>query len=582
MNRKIIGEGAYGCVHKPSLHCKKSPKPGFSYDNYVSKFMATQNARDELKEFLVIGRLDDKNEYHLGTPILCSPKLDNIEDISKCKHININDVRLKPNNYSLLVIKYGGPDLNTFCMNYLDDYLSSDTQLKSDIFWLSVHKLLKGLHFFRTNNIVHNDLKPQNILFNMETGDLMYIDFGLMRSKTKIINSSKQSDNFLGIFHWSYPFDCGFMNKKYFDLYKNGTNEIQTNIYNSLTNMIISGEINTDNTKPNSNPYKLPIKRPNAFNLVFTYINPELVEPDSITKYSYLNDFFNNLKHNINTLTFEHYLNKTTDSIDIYGLGFTLQFVLNHFYKKNAINIDFFTRCSGLFRKMYNFNPFIRELNIENLLNEYENILLETGLLVRMNKTFINHIIEDRLLVPTDIVEEYKEELISPPKPITRELSRVAELDPPRLLIEKSCPEGKELNPKTNRCVNKCKSGYERNVDFKCIKTRKAKSKSRSKSIRRCPEGKELNPKTNRCVNKCKPGYERNANFKCIKTRKLINYEIIDDITNSSKEIDFFFTKPIKRCPEDKELNPRTNRCVNKCKPGYERNTDFKCVKIKI
>jgi serine/threonine protein kinase len=579
MSRKIIGEGAFGCVHKPSLHCKKKPSSDFSYNNYVSKFMATQNARDELKEFLVIGTMDPKNEYHLGTPILCSPRLDEtnvIEDISKCKHIDINKVLRNPNEYSLLVIKYGGPDLNSFCVNYLDEYLSDSIQSKSDMFWLSVHKLLKGLLFFRSHNIVHNDLKPQNILFNMETSDLMYIDFGLMRTEIKVKNSSKQSNNHLGIFHWSYPFDCGFMNKNFFNLYKNN----QTNVRNSLTNMIISGKIDLDNTKPNGNPYKLLIKRPNAFNLVFSYINPELVEPDIVTKYAYLNDFFNSLEHN--TLSFDDYLNQTINSIDIYGLGFTLQFVLNHFNKKNAINNDFFTRCSGLFRKMYNFNPFIRELNIENLLNEYENILLETGLLVRMNKTFVNHIIENKLLVPAEIVEEYKEELISSPKPISRELSRIAELDPPRLLIEKPCPEGKELNPKTNRCVNKCKPGYERNADFKCIKTRKAKSKSSSKSIRRCPEGKELNPRTNRCVNKCKRGYERNTDFKCIKTRKLINYEIINDITNSSKEIDLFFTKPIKRCPEGKELNPRTNRCVNKCNHGYERNTDFKCVKIKI
>jgi len=41
----------------------------------------------------------------------------------------------------------------------------------------------------------------------------------------------------------------------------------------------------------------------------------------------------------------------------------------------------------------------------------------------------------------------------------------------------KKCPEGKELNTKTNRC-NKIK------------KTQKNK---------KCPEGKELNPKTNRC-----------------------------------------------------------------------------------
>jgi hypothetical protein len=46
----------------------------------------------------------------------------------------------------------------------------------------------------------------------------------------------------------------------------------------------------------------------------------------------------------------------------------------------------------------------------------------------------------------------------------------------------KSCPSGKELNPNTKRCVNKCKLGFSRDANFKCssiakspLKTRKVK-----------------------------------------------------------------------------------------------------------
>ena len=37
---------------------------------------------------------------------------------------------------------------------------------------------------------------------------------------------------------------------------------------------------------------------------------------------------------------------------------------------------------------------------------------------------------------------------------------------------------------------------------------------------------------------------------------------------------------PVK-CPEEKEFNPTTKRCVKKCKVGHERNEDFKCKKTK-
>jgi hypothetical protein len=38
------------------------------------------------------------------------------------------------------------------------------------------------------------------------------------------------------------------------------------------------------------------------------------------------------------------------------------------------------------------------------------------------------------------------------------------------LKSEKKCPDGKERNPKTHRCIKKCKSGYVRDKDFKCVK----------------------------------------------------------------------------------------------------------------
>ena len=69
MKRNIVGEGSYGCVHKPSIHCKIPPSPSFDYKKYVSKIMKNKNAQEELSEFVIIKKLDPKDEYHLGQPI---------------------------------------------------------------------------------------------------------------------------------------------------------------------------------------------------------------------------------------------------------------------------------------------------------------------------------------------------------------------------------------------------------------------------------------------------------------------------------------------------------------------------------
>jgi len=59
------------------------------------------------------------------------------------------------------------------------------------------------------------------------------------------------------------------------------------------------------------------------------------------------------------------------------------------------------------------------------------------------------------------------------------------------------CPDGKELNPATNRCRKKCGAGTVRKLNSStCLKNKST----------HCPPDKELNPKTSRCRAKCLPG----------------------------------------------------------------------------
>jgi serine/threonine protein kinase len=212
---KIIGEGGYGCVHMPALPCQtrvesrakdRAKDRDNNDDNYVSKLMTKKNALKELNEFVFIGKLDKQDEYHLGEPKMCNPDTSSLEvmkNIGNCKHISLSKVMLNPSDYKLLILKYGGVDLDNICGKELFKYFSKSSPKAIDRFWLEVHQLLRGLVFFQRNNIVHYDLKPQNILYNPKTGKMRFIDFGLMRSTSKIIRESSESDNGLGVVHWS-------------------------------------------------------------------------------------------------------------------------------------------------------------------------------------------------------------------------------------------------------------------------------------------------------------------------------------------------------------------------------------------
>ena len=133
-----------------------------------------------------------------------------------------------------------------------------------------------------------------------------------------------------------------------------------------------------------------------------------------------------------------------------------------------------------------------------------------------------------------------KEDHIIPVKPI--KTAKPAKPAKPAVAKpdEKECPEGKEINPVTKRCVNVCKDGQVRNPETgKCVasakkpkkaepkkaepkaEAKKAEPKAEPKKEKECPEGKEINPVTKRCVNVCKDGQVRNKETgKCVGVKK--------------------------------------------------------------
>ena len=357
----VIGEGTYGCVHKPSLHCDDPTFNDFDYDDYVSKIMLKKHAEKEMNEFVTIGKYDTEAKYYSGKPKMCVPKVS--KSIRKCRHIDYNNVVDSPENYRLLLLKYGGPDLSQFCKNHLPEYLQSHSPTD---FWKSAHNLVKGLHFFKTNGLVHNDIKPQNVVFNYKTGVLKYIDFGLMRTKEKIYRLSQNSENNLGSVHWNYPMECGFMNADDFQNYLiTNKQKLYAHIMQSLT-----GEI----------PSQFPrIKRPDSFQLLFSYLDDEL-EPASAQQIQvYVKDFLNGVATLVykDKLSYDDILNRIIDGIDIYSVGMTLQFVANSMFKLGAISNEYWQIVSIYCYRMWDFSLKTRTLDTETLVEEYGYMLRE-------------------------------------------------------------------------------------------------------------------------------------------------------------------------------------------------------------
>jgi hypothetical protein len=462
MSRKIIGQGLYGCVHKPSIQCDKLPKPKFNYNNYVSKIMKTKNAKKELEEFLIIDRIDPHEKYHLGEPIMCKPKINKllIKDIEKCRHIT--DFEVNQNDYSLLLLKYGGYDLKTFC-SYIPEYFSTNKTDKLNKLLLEFHDMLKGINLFKRYGLVHYDLKPQNILFNVKTGKMYFIDFGLMNDKKTIIQKSIKSENPIGIFHWSYPLENGFSNKIYYDKYFKAKKHKRKTIQKELTDMIIS------DSKVNN--YELPLQNPLAFKTIFTYLNLKNVVLPNEVQLGYINSFFEGLNKNIDHFNYHIVLDKIIDSIDIYGLGMSLQYLVNCLMRMNIIDNIQYNKLTIFLNKMWNFDLSERNIDIPDLIKEYENVLLELGVLTQLNVHFENNSVKTG---PPNIPKSKSG--LTEEKPLSQVLEKQAHLDAIELGSTKFI-EGKEMNPTSNK---KCKERFTRNAKFCSSKKSKKTIKNKN------------------------------------------------------------------------------------------------------
>ncbi len=499
----VIGEGTFGCAHKPSMMCRDKTRRN---ENEISKLMTTANAIKELKEFALIDAADKRKQFYLGKPSECKPAriLSNIRSMRKCPSGRFEPERI--DDYSLLVMKYGGQDLEQF-----GEEVATWTKTKEhvdaiELFWLEVVRLFYGLKVLHDNNVVHHDLKQQNIVYDRATNRVNFIDFGFMEKKSSRIYASKLSANWLGNkHHWSFPLEAVYWNKDIYMLaasargkskkaYREFAESVQDNCQYFFTSVI--------------------------------HFNANTSKIDKVAAVGTRNAFSNVLEFEPTDESYDRFIDKSIDSVDTYGLGIALMFVLHR--SKHLLSAEFYKNVMNIGVNMLEGRVFLRSTP-EQLLAQYEDLLTNSGLLEKHKKHIENHLIANGVSTEMKVAEAIADSSFMVHVD-TEDAKKKKE-------IVRDCPVGKEFNPLTKRCVNVCAPGKVRNPDFKCAKEKIIIDKV-------CPDGKELNPITKRCV----------------KAKNIAN----------------------KGCPDGKEVNPTTKRCVKTCKVGHVRNAEFKCVREAI
>jgi len=370
---EIIGQGNYGCVHKPQMECESSPP---STDT-VSKIMLNAKADIELEEFAAVAMADPTQTIHLGTPTKCAIKetRDNIYAIDECNNSGLTNTTFYPNklgDYALLVMKDGGQDLNTFGEVIYRWANTPVNQNKMELFWLEVSRLFYGLKLFKDAGIVHHDITQNNIVYNINTNRLNYIDFGLMTKPKDIVQDARNGKGYPR--WWSLPWEISDFGPSKYKAYLNENYSHAPRVMPDIAD-----------------------EYDDFFHLILPDVQPEevaLIKNMMSRKYNEQTNSYSN--HNYNKR-----INESIDTMDSYGVGLALLYILNR--SRHLIDSVFGDNLNALFTNM--ISPLVSERYSVNLLiAKYNQIMTESGFLEKHNK----HYDENFLLVsppaPRDIV----------------------------------------------------------------------------------------------------------------------------------------------------------------------------------
>jgi serine/threonine protein kinase len=356
-----IGEGAYGCVIQPSLACANR-LPAKTYKNKIAKVMLTRHAKKEMNEYALISRADPKKQYYLGKPKTCKIR-DNAQTrrvIKTCKRGKkyLKDMR----ETSLMIMENGGANLSMLSKEMETWKPTAENRAIVKQVLSEFARMLEGVRVFLKHDILHHDVKPQNVVYNIETGRMNFIDFGLMRKRSACIRSSRKSANWSADYaHWSYPLETQFLNRdQYMAFAEKGAKEKSEYVKQVIANIEID--------QPDD-------KFTDVFYVLCSYIIDTNIKDARIEKVErdrVLQDYIRFLLEDMTAENYETVMKRSLDTYDTYGLGMALARLT--FSMKRLINGEVYDALSGFAYELVHPNV-LRRLMVDEAITKYGAIL---------------------------------------------------------------------------------------------------------------------------------------------------------------------------------------------------------------
>lgn len=329
---RFLGEGGYGCAFtEPPLPCLKPGGGVFPRrsSDQISKLMYSSSMQTAIQTNRMFRRIDPTQTYFISAgdqdrckPALSKPYLQPSDELDKCS--------LNPAYpLELLFFEMGGKDLSEITLT-ARDYAP---------FFKSLLNILKGMKLAHDNQIVHLDIKPQNIVSRrLPNGEFQtrLIDYDLAIDLTTLRGRNDAALNTLSNVYAFWPFETKLIHPR------NALNSIPSPHDSSYEQFQKKDTLNRylSNWYTNVNPKILK-----GF-VVGDGMPFSLAGIGQLNATTYLNQYAPNL--NLTDSTYKEYLK----TVDIYMLGITLGIMMNRFFHYLLISKDYNNCVFSIFVKV--------------------------------------------------------------------------------------------------------------------------------------------------------------------------------------------------------------------------------------
>jgi len=203
----LIQKGAYGTIFHPSINvCNGNIENDPDGEKYITKIQTMEDANSEIE----IGNIIKTIPYytHFFSPIesscVINTKSIKYELIKKSKIMQNEFAEFNNNNtYSSSKIRYVGK-------HTLDEYiktLPNDNARYTKIYNTHLH-LLDALQKLLQTNIIHFDLKTDNIVFDDIQSIPIIIDFGISNVITPLLENPPPEKTTFFVDYYAYDYWC--------------------------------------------------------------------------------------------------------------------------------------------------------------------------------------------------------------------------------------------------------------------------------------------------------------------------------------------------------------------------------------